>query len=85
MSDHNPPRAGTAGRPGRPTILGSSLSMQEALRAGAGRPSVGQAAFIMLHPEIGATADWTDTPGVLAAVRDRRVRGNAMLTLPSVA
>jgi NADPH:quinone reductase-like Zn-dependent oxidoreductase len=34
-----------------------------------------------LHPEIGTTADWTDTPRVLAAVRDRRVRGNAVLTL----
>lgn len=35
-----------------------------------------------LHPEIGETADWTDTPRVLAAVRDRQVRGNAVLTLP---
>lgn len=35
-----------------------------------------------LHPEIGETADWVDTPRVLAAVRDRRVRGNAILTVP---
>jgi NADPH2:quinone reductase len=35
-----------------------------------------------LHPEIGETADWTDTPRVLAAVRDRQVRGNAVLTIP---
>lgn len=35
-----------------------------------------------LHPEIGESADWTDTPRVLAAVRDRRVRGNAVLTVP---
>jgi len=34
-----------------------------------------------LHPEIGETADWTETPRVLADVRDRRVRGNAVLTL----
>jgi NADPH:quinone reductase-like Zn-dependent oxidoreductase len=38
-----------------------------------------------LHPEIGETANWTDTPRVLAAVRDRRVRGNAVLTLPKAA
>jgi NADPH2:quinone reductase len=38
-----------------------------------------------LHPEIGEAADWTDTPRVLAAVRDRRVRGNAVLTLPDAA
>jgi NADPH:quinone reductase-like Zn-dependent oxidoreductase len=38
-----------------------------------------------LHPEIGETADWTETPRVLADVRDRRVRGNAVLTLPRVA
>jgi NADPH:quinone reductase-like Zn-dependent oxidoreductase len=35
-----------------------------------------------LHPEIGETADWTETPRVLAAVRDRSVRGNAVLTVP---
>jgi NADPH:quinone reductase len=35
-----------------------------------------------LHPEIGETAAWTDSPRVLAAVRDRRVRGNAVLTIP---
>jgi NADPH:quinone reductase len=38
-----------------------------------------------LHPEIGETADWTETPRVLASVRDRRVRGNAVLTLPQAA
>jgi NADPH2:quinone reductase len=38
-----------------------------------------------LHPEIGEIADWTETPRVLAAVRDRRVRGNAVLTLPRAA
>jgi NADPH2:quinone reductase len=32
-----------------------------------------------LHPEIGLTASWTRTPEVLAAVRDRRIRGNAIL------
>jgi NADPH2:quinone reductase len=38
-----------------------------------------------LHPEIGELADWTQTPRVLAALRDRRVRGNAVLTLPRAA
>jgi NADPH:quinone reductase len=38
-----------------------------------------------LHPEIGEIADWTDTPRVLASVRDRKVRGNAVLTLPQTA
>lgn len=34
-----------------------------------------------LHPEIGARADWSQTPRILAAVRDRQIRGNAVLTL----
>jgi NADPH:quinone reductase-like Zn-dependent oxidoreductase len=38
-----------------------------------------------LHPEIGATADWSQTPRVLEDVRSRRVRGNAVLTLPRAA
>jgi NADPH:quinone reductase len=38
-----------------------------------------------LHPEIGEIADWIDTPRVLASVRDRKVRGNAVLTLPQAA
>jgi NADPH:quinone reductase len=38
-----------------------------------------------LHPEIGELADWTHTARVLAALRDRRVRGNAVLTLPRAA
>lgn len=36
-----------------------------------------------LHPEIGELADWSETPRVLASVRDRGVRGNAVLTVPS--
>jgi NADPH:quinone reductase len=32
-----------------------------------------------LRPEIGLTAPWTRTPEVLAAVRDRRIRGEAIL------
>ena len=32
-----------------------------------------------LHPELGIVEDWTRTPEVLAAVRDRQVRGNAVL------
>lgn len=34
-----------------------------------------------LHPEVGLVADWHETPDVLLAVRDRRVRGNAVLTV----
>jgi len=33
-----------------------------------------------LHPEIGLIADWSHTADVLNALRDRRVRGNAILT-----
>ncbi len=32
-----------------------------------------------LHPELGMVEDWAATPEVLAAVRDRKVRGNAVL------
>jgi len=34
-----------------------------------------------VHPEIGLQADWRETPGVLTALAERRVRGNAVLTL----
>jgi len=34
-----------------------------------------------LHPEIGLVADWRETPEALIALRDRRVRGNAVLTV----
>jgi NADPH2:quinone reductase len=34
-----------------------------------------------LHPEIGLLADWHETPEALIALRDRRVRGNAVLTV----
>jgi NADPH:quinone reductase len=34
-----------------------------------------------LHPEIGLVADWTETADVLARLRDRAVRGNAVLTI----
>jgi NADPH:quinone reductase len=34
-----------------------------------------------LHPEVGLVADWRETPEALAALRDRRVRGNAVLTV----
>jgi NADPH:quinone reductase-like Zn-dependent oxidoreductase len=34
-----------------------------------------------LHPEIGAVEDWTRTDALLAALRDRRLRGNAVLTV----
>jgi NADPH:quinone reductase-like Zn-dependent oxidoreductase len=36
-----------------------------------------------LHPEIGRTADWTETTAVLDDLYQRRIRGNAVLTLPS--
>jgi NADPH2:quinone reductase len=34
-----------------------------------------------LHPEVGLVADWHETPDALIALRDRRVRGNAVLTV----
>jgi NADPH:quinone reductase-like Zn-dependent oxidoreductase len=34
-----------------------------------------------LHPEIGVVADWAGTDAQLAALRDRRLRGNAVLTI----
>jgi len=34
-----------------------------------------------LHPEVGRTADWADTASILADVVERRVRGNAVLTI----
>jgi NADPH2:quinone reductase len=34
-----------------------------------------------LHPEIGRVADWTETGTVLTDLRERRVRGNAVLTI----
>jgi NADPH:quinone reductase-like Zn-dependent oxidoreductase/ketosteroid isomerase-like protein len=34
-----------------------------------------------LHPEIGRTEDWARTPDVLEDLRNRRIRGNAVLTL----
>jgi NADPH2:quinone reductase len=35
-----------------------------------------------LHPEIGLLADWHETPAALLALRDRQIRGNAVLTIP---
>jgi NADPH:quinone reductase-like Zn-dependent oxidoreductase len=34
-----------------------------------------------LHPEIGRVADWADTATILTDLRDRRIRGKAVLTL----
>jgi NADPH:quinone reductase-like Zn-dependent oxidoreductase len=34
-----------------------------------------------LHPEVGLVADWHETPDALIALRERRVRGNAVLTV----
>ncbi|MET7359907.1 zinc-binding dehydrogenase [Streptomyces sp. NPDC005562] len=34
-----------------------------------------------LHPEIGRVADWADTASTLTDLRDRRIRGKAVLTL----
>jgi NADPH2:quinone reductase len=36
-----------------------------------------------LHPEIGLVADWKKTPRVIEAIVARKVRGNAVLTIPS--
>jgi NADPH:quinone reductase-like Zn-dependent oxidoreductase len=35
-----------------------------------------------LHPEIGEVADWMHTDRLLTAIRDRWIRGNAVLTIP---
>ncbi|MFJ9850432.1 zinc-binding dehydrogenase [Streptomyces sp. NPDC101150] len=35
-----------------------------------------------LHPEIGRVRDWADTATTLTDLRDRRIRGKAVLTLP---
>lgn len=35
-----------------------------------------------LHPEIGTQRPWTDVAHVVAALRDRQIRGNAVLTIP---
>ncbi|WP_278265711.1 zinc-binding dehydrogenase [Nocardia sp. AG03] len=37
-----------------------------------------------LHPEIGRVADWTETAQVLVDLRERRVRGKAVLTTGAV-
>ncbi|WP_030238315.1 zinc-binding dehydrogenase [Streptomyces sp. NRRL S-350] len=42
---------------------------------------VGLAAAGRLHPELGAVRDWRETPEVLAELRGRRIRGNAVLTV----
>ncbi|MFD9405724.1 zinc-binding dehydrogenase [Streptomyces sp. NPDC059989] len=34
-----------------------------------------------LHPEIGRVADWAETDATLTDLRERRIRGNAVLTL----
>ena len=34
-----------------------------------------------LHPEIGRVTDWADAAGTLTDLRDRRIRGNAVLTV----
>ena len=34
-----------------------------------------------LHPELGFVADWTDTAAALADLRERRVRGKAVLCI----
>lgn len=35
----------------------------------------------LLHPELGRVADWSETDVVLDELRDRRIRGNAVLTI----
>lgn len=34
-----------------------------------------------LHPEVGRVADWSQTAEVLIDLRERRIRGNAVLTI----
>jgi NADPH:quinone reductase len=42
---------------------------------------VGLVARGQLHPEIGRVADWASTDAVVADLRERRIRGNAVLTI----
>jgi NADPH:quinone reductase-like Zn-dependent oxidoreductase len=35
-----------------------------------------------LHPEIGRLAGWEDAAATLADLYERRIRGNAVLTIP---
>jgi hypothetical protein len=35
----------------------------------------------LLHPELGRVADWSETDVVLDELRDRRIRGNAVLAI----
>jgi NADPH:quinone reductase-like Zn-dependent oxidoreductase len=35
-----------------------------------------------LHPEIGSTRPWDETPDVLTQLRARQIRGNAVLVVP---
>lgn len=46
-------------------------------------PLAGLTATGRLHPEIGRVADWRDTPQIIEAIVARKVRGNAVLTIPS--
>lgn len=57
--------------PGFPAPYGEDLTILVRLVA-AGR----------LHPEIGRVADWADTAATLTDLRQRRIRGNAVLTVP---
>ena len=38
----------------------------------------------LLHPEVGETAPWAETPRLLRALRDRALTGNAVLTVDSL-
>lgn len=42
---------------------------------------VGLVAHDRLHPEIGRLADWSDTAAALTDLRDRKIRGHAVLTV----
>ena len=55
---------------GFPETYGADLAVLVRLVAG-GR----------LHPEIGRVADWSQTATVIDDLRERRIRGNAVLTL----
>lgn len=35
-----------------------------------------------LHPEIGRVADWAETDATISDLRERRIRGNAVLAIP---
>jgi len=68
---------GTAGAP----IVGFDYTRSDRPDADDLTTLVRLAASDRLHPELGAVRPWTDTAAVIADLRARRIRGNAVLTV----